>query len=294
MFFLQDDHDYFENDEASDDLITFPPSPFMMRLARAGQRMFYPEFLPDETRPAGLPGTSQDDRDPGVSESFGTLRFGRLAEILLYDARRTLTLSGPSAVFVDLEVERWLRDRTAASDAAHVVHAPSTPPGWSAGKWGEWYPDMLGADGKLTTAQAKPYWQAGWLAQHDRLMAAVAARRGSSLIVSGDLHAIGLGRMLRAGSASFERTPITTVLSGPIGTKPTGWPSGRRGVAATPPAHIDLRLDVTPIEEHGFTIADFDADGIDLRLFKWNRNSESVEAIDNLEPFHTTRVTRPA
>ena len=156
MFFLQDDHDYFENDEASDDLITFPPSPFMLRLARAGQRMFYPEFLPDETRPAGLPFSSQDDREAGVSERFGTLRFGRLAEILLYDARRTLTLAGPSAVFVDLEVERWLRDRTAASDAAHVVHAPSTPPGWSAGKWGEWYPDMLGADGKLTTTQAKP------------------------------------------------------------------------------------------------------------------------------------------
>ncbi|MFN7918163.1 MAG: hypothetical protein U0Q55_22655 [Vicinamibacterales bacterium] len=292
-FFLQDDHDYFENDDAADDLVTFPPTAFMLRLARAAQRMFYPEFLPDQTRPAGLPWSSQDDREPGVSESFGTLRFGRLVEVLLYDARRTLTLAGPSAVFVDLEVERWLRDRTASTDVTHVVHAPSTPPGWSAGKWGEWYPDILGADGTLTTAKAKPYWQTGWLAQHDRLMRAIAARRGTSLVVSGDLHAVGLGRILRSGADHFEQAPITTVLSGPIGTRPGGWPSGRRGIGATPPAHIDLREEVKPIEEHGFTIADFDEDGIDLRLFKWKLNSDPVEAIDTLQPFHTARVSRP-
>jgi hypothetical protein len=52
-----------------------------------------------------------------------------------------MTLAGPSAVFVDLEVERWLRDRTAQSECAHLLHAPSNPPGWSAAKWGEWYPD---------------------------------------------------------------------------------------------------------------------------------------------------------
>ena len=37
----------------------------------------------------------------------------------------------------------------------HLVHVPSNPPGWSAGKWGEWYPDVLGDDGKLTTAHAE-------------------------------------------------------------------------------------------------------------------------------------------
>ena len=100
--------------------------------------------------------------------------------------------------------------------------------------------------------------------------------------------------MLRSGSANFEGAPITTVLSGPIGTKPTGWPSGRHGAAVTPPAHIDLREEVKPSEQHGSTIADFDADGIELRLFTWNRNRESVEAIDGLQPFHTTRVARPA
>ena len=54
----------------------------------------------------------QRDRIDGLSESFGTLRYGRLAEVLLYDVRRTMTLAGPSAVFVDLEVEKWLLART--------------------------------------------------------------------------------------------------------------------------------------------------------------------------------------
>ena len=45
VFFLQDDHDYFENDVATDEIITFPPSYFMLQLARATQNMLYLEFL---------------------------------------------------------------------------------------------------------------------------------------------------------------------------------------------------------------------------------------------------------
>ena len=47
VFFLQDDHDYFDNDEADNKMVTFPPDHFMLALARATQRMYYPEFLPD-------------------------------------------------------------------------------------------------------------------------------------------------------------------------------------------------------------------------------------------------------
>ena len=36
----------------------------------------------------------------------------------------------------------------------------------------------LGPDGKLTTAKPKPYWQPGWLKQHDRLMAAMTDMKG--------------------------------------------------------------------------------------------------------------------
>jgi hypothetical protein len=94
VFFLQDDHDHYDNDDATDNFVTYPPSWFMLQLARATQRLYYPEFLPDVTRPSGLPWSSSGDRNPGVSESFGTIRFGRLAEIVLYDVRRTLPLPG--------------------------------------------------------------------------------------------------------------------------------------------------------------------------------------------------------
>jgi hypothetical protein len=297
MFFMQDDHDYFDNDEATDDVVTFPPSYFMLQLARATQGMYYPEFLPDLARPLGLPWSSAGDRVWGVSESFGTLRYGRLVEMLLYDVRRTQTLAGPSAVYLDPEVEKWLKARTTAKEVTHVVHVPSNPPGWTAGKWGEWYPDVLGPDGKLTVNEAKPYWQPGWLKQHDRLMEAISTmNERSPLVISGDLHAIGIGRMLRSGKLDLRANPITTVLAGPIGsrTTPLGWPSGRRGTGALPPAHLDMVEEVKPIEQHGFTLVDFTLDKIVMRFFKWDWKTQAVDEIDTLQPFHMAELVRPA
>jgi hypothetical protein len=295
VFFIQDDHDYFDNDEATDDIITFPPSYFMLQLARATQSMFYPEFLPDVTRPRGLPWSSAADRVDGVSETFGTIRYGRLAEVLLYDIRRTLTLAGPSAVYVDLEAEKWLKSRMAATEEVHVVQAPSNPPGWTAGKWGEWYPDIVGPDKKLTTAVAKPYWQPGWLKQHDRLMTAMSEMKGRvPLIVSGDMHAIALAQMLRTGVHDLKRNPINVALSGTIGTWPGGWPSsGIRGTPATPSAVLDLDEKIKPIEQHGFTLVDFTPEKIVLRMFRWDVNTQPIEAIDTLSPFHVVELVRP-
>ena len=137
-----------------------------------------------------------------------------------------MTLAGPSAVFVDGTVENWLRSRMTDREMIHVVNIPSNPPGWSAGKWGEWYPDVLSRDGKLTTDMPKPYWQSGWLKQHDRLMAEVAAMPGRiPLVVSGDLHAIAEGRMQRSGALDFGKNPVVVILSGPLGTGDRGWPS---------------------------------------------------------------------
>jgi hypothetical protein len=294
MFFIQDDHDYFDNDDADDNLVTLPPSWFMLQLARTTQSLYYPEFLPDAARPLGLPWSAATDRVGGVSECFGTLRYGRLLEVLLYDIRRTQTLAGPSAVYVDVEAERWLKARTAATDVAHLIHAPSNPPGWSAGKWGEWYPDVLGRDNKLTDKEPKPYWQSGWLKQHDRLMEAMTNMRNRApLVISGDLHDIAIGRMLRSGSVDLTANPITAVLSGPIGTGPFGWPSTRRGTGALPPVHLDMDEEVKPIEQHGFTLVDCTPDKMVLRLFKWDVKTQPVEAIDTLEPFHTTEMVRP-
>jgi len=296
VFFLQDDHDHFDNDEATDEIITFPPTHFMVQLARATQSMYYPEFLPDMARPRGLPYSSMGDRPRGVSESFGTLRYGRLAEILLYDIRRTATLAGPSAVYVDPEVEKWLHARTSATEVTHLIHAPSNPPGWTAGKWGEWYPDVLDTDGKLTVKKPKPYWQPGWLKQHDRLIQALSEMKGRTpLVISGDMHAIAIGRMLRSGALNLKSNPVHAVLSGPIGTGATGWPStGMRGTPALPPAHLDLDESVKPIEQNGFTIVDFTPDKMVLRFFKWDAKSQPPEAIDRLEAFHTAELVRPA
>jgi hypothetical protein len=134
VFFLQDDHDHFDNDEATDEAVTFPPDNFMLQSARATQRLWYPEFLPDPNRSPGLPGSDSPDqssfRPSGLSESFGTLRYGRLAEVLLYDVRRTVTLAGPTAVFVAPDVEAWLKARAAAKDVIHLVNIPSNPPAW--------------------------------------------------------------------------------------------------------------------------------------------------------------------
>jgi hypothetical protein len=295
VFFVQDDHDYFDNDDAYDEIVTFPPDAFMTEMARATQAMYYPEFLPDATRPAGLPGSSSGGRALPVSESFGTLRYGRLAEVLLYTVRRTMTMAGPSAVFLDREVEAWLTRRMTGSDATHVVNAPSNPPGWSAGKWGEWYPDVLGADGKLTTSVTKPYWQPGWLKQHDRLLAAMSGMRGRvPLSMSGDLHAVGVARILRSGVLDVSANPVVTALTGPVGTGRRGWPSDVRKVGPTPPVGLTVQEQVKPIEQNGFTLADFTADRIVLRFFKWDARTQSPEAIDALEPFHTEQLPRPA
>ena len=292
IFFLQDDHDHWENDAASDEIVNFPIPWFQLQLARATQQLYYPEFLPNADRPAGLPWSGVSDRGD-LSESFGTVRYGNLAEVVLYDVRRTMTLNGPTAVFVDSEVENWLLERTRSREVRHLVHAPSNPFGWSAGKWGEWYPDILDRNaGALTTAVSKPYWQEGWLAQHDRLMAAMSAQPGRApLVISGDLHAIGVGRMHRAGSLDFGGRPVTTVLSGPVGTSIRGFPSVVRGIGATIPEHLDMEESVAPIEDHGFTIVDFLSDRIALRQFKWDVDRQPLDAIDTLEPFYSTELS---
>ena len=292
MFFLQDDHDHWENDAASDEIVNFPIPWFQLQLARATQQLYYPEFLPELTRPTGLPWSGTSDRGD-LSESFGTLRYGTLAEVLLYDVRRTMTLNGPTAVFIDPQVENWLVRRTESREMRHVVHAPSNPFGWSAGKWGEWYPDVLDrVAGELTTGIAKPYWQPGWLKQHDRLTAAISAQETrEALVISGDLHAIGVGRMHRAGTMNLNARPVTTVLSGPIGTSVRGFPSVVRGIGATVPQHLDMEESVAPIEDHGFTLVDFVSDRILLRQFRWDVDREPVDAIDSLEPFYTTELT---
>lgn len=286
VFFLRDDHDYFEDDQVTAELTTFPPDDFMRRLARATQWLYYPEFLPDPHRPATLPGAAAADRPAGVGEAFGTLRYGGLFEALLYDCKGYMQIAGADGGLVPADVEAWLLARTADASVDHVVHVPSNPPGWTAGKYAEWYPDVL-SDGMLTTAIPKPGWQEGWLAQHDRLLAAASAERAVPLFVSGDIHSIAEGRIVRSGTHDFAANPIVSVLTGSPGTR-LGWPSAARGTIAMPP--IDLALEsVVPVEEtNGFQLIDVEPDRIVIRHFRWNSRVDPPELIDGLMPFHVS------
>ncbi len=293
VFFLADDHDHFENDDADDKMVTFPPDHLMVQLVRATRRLYYPEFLPDANRPAGLPGASAADAPTGCAESFGTLRYGRLLEAMLYDCRRFLTLAGPNAVVVPHEAENWLTSRFADPALAHMIQIPSSPPAWSSGKWGDWYPDKLGPDGKLTTAIPKPYWQQGWMAQHDRLMRAASAYRARRpAIISGDLHALAYGRIMRAGDLDLSKNPVDVILAGPISTG-TGWPSNARGTRPLPGSHVTLDEKLPCLEENGFTILDVSEAKMTARLFRW-LPAAGEAAIAKLEPFATYDLPRPA
>jgi hypothetical protein len=293
VFFLQDDHDYFETDEADDTFVSMPPDPFMLGLARASQWMYYPEFLPDANRGLGLPSGSAADRPAGISESFGTLRYGRLLELLMYDCRRYTTLTGPSATFVPPLIEEWIKARMAASDATHVVNMPSIPPGWSAGKWGEWYVDMDGGNQRLTTGIPKPYWQSGWRLQHDRLMQASSAMRGRiPLFISGDMHSLGETTIVRTSNIDLRANPVISVLPGPLGTGRPGWPSLVRGLRALPPAGLEVNEGLPALEENGFTIADFTPERVTLRYFRWKLGRPEA-VLDTLEPFRVTDLVVP-
>ena len=283
VFFLRDDHDYFEDDRASDELVTFPADPFMRALARATQWLYYPELLPDPTRPP-LPGSHAPDRPGGVSEAFGTLRYGRLVELLLYDCKGFL--GGAQGGLVPLAVETWLRERLAHSDAVHVVNVPSNPVGWSAGKYAEWYPDVV-AGGRLTDTVPKAGWGPAWLAQHDRLLAASSQRTGLPLFLSGDIHSIAEARIVRSGALDLSRNPVVSLISGTPGTR-WGWPSLARGGLAGTPTAIDSEP-VVPVQEvNGFHLVDFEPGRVTIRHFRWDLETQPEEAIDTLQPFHVS------
>ncbi|NWG70755.1 MAG: hypothetical protein HXY23_03975 [Parvularculaceae bacterium] len=308
-FFVNDDHDYFENDDATPSFVAFPPDEFQVRAARAVQRLFYPEFLPDGASPPFLPGSSALDNGPGVGESFGSIRVGALFEALIYDCGRFLTLKGPSAGLVPPETEDWLITRTKNAPVRHLIHMPSHPMGWTAGKWREWYPDVVapksggkgdvivsthreGQGGHLTTSRAKYMWQQGWFSQHQRIVSALSAQTSRpAVMVSGDLHAVGAGVIRQSGDLDLGGNPVHSILAGPIGTSTAGWPTFARGTRPEPSVLIKFSQEGPPFEKNGFTLIDVTAASITVRQFAW-REPDPGEAIDSLEPFSTFSIPK--
>lgn len=313
VFFMMDDHDYFENDEAEDNFITFPPDHFDLNLGRTVQDMYYPQFLPDASRSAMLPGTGAGDRAAGLSECFGTLRYGKLLEVLMYDCGRYMNLKDRHAGLIPPEAEKWLLDRTRHSDVLHLVHMPSTPFGWSAGKWREWYPDVVvsdeimaasasavsqrfggvrGSNLRLSTERQKYMWQSGWYQQHQRIAGALSQQQRAAIMMSGDLHATGWDRLLKSGDLDLRANPIHLVLNGPLGTGMAGWPSGPRGLGPAAPGALTLERNARPMEKNGFSIIDVTPEKLVCHLFAW-REPDPFDAIRTLQPYDVVEITRP-
>jgi hypothetical protein len=284
VFFFKDDHDYFENDEANDQFVSFPPKAFNLDLGRTVQQMYLPEFLSDENRPLDLPDANAPDRVKGSSESFGTLRFGRLAELLMYDCRRFVTLDHDKAEFIPKVAEKWLIDRTQSQEVKHTIHIPSTPFGWSAGKWLEWYPDLLGEDKKLHADLNKYLWQKGWQNQHDRLLNAMYnVKHKKPITISGDLHTLASGRIHRNGTNDYSDNPINSVIAGTVGS--IVFPSTFRKIKAAQPEAIGMEEDFENIEENGFSIVDFDSKNVHVKMYKYLWSKAELDSIDDLNAF---------
>ena len=100
--------------------------------------------------------------------------------------------------------------------------------------------------------QPKYLWQSGWNLQHNRLLQAASAMDGIPLFLSGDLHALAEGRILRYGNLDLRRNPVVTVLTGPISTGPKAWPSAWRGTPPKTPSGIEVDAGLNPLKRTAF------------------------------------------
>ena len=293
-FFLTDDHDTFENDEFDATLATLPPETYGTLGAEQTQCLYYPEFLPDANRPAWLPGGDRAWAPSGTSISFGTLRYGNLLETVLYDCRRYVDSKGDHAKILPQWVEDWLLARTRAEDTTHFFHVPSLPFAYSSGKLGDWYPDLLDAKaGRLVVYETKPGWQRGWFAQHQRLIEAIASqRKRTALLVQGDFHATGVGKVVRSGELALTQ-PVHTVLSGTLGTGDMVFPSSARQVEAKPSQLIGMDEALKITEKNGFSIIDVTPDKITFTVLTWRPPQPAAE-IETMQPVLVYDVPRSA
>lgn len=292
VFFLPDDHDYFENDDANEERVTFPPDDFSVRANQAIADLYYPP-LPDAP-------------SAEVNRKFGILRYGKLFEAPLFDCAGLLSVDGDEGGLVPQEIEDWIVGRVSKSDADHFALVPSHPMGWTAGKWREWYPDVVAPEGhtgvakaglmedapkgKLTTAAKKYLWPLGWWQQHQRLLTALHERGGSRFMLSGDIHAQGALEITSSGDRSLAEKPVTSVLVGPVGTSDATWPSAARGIAAEQPEWLKVRQLVETKEVNGFAFLEIDRSGTAIRLHDCGGKDRSLNEDGRTQKIETLAV----
>ncbi|MFL2692170.1 MAG: twin-arginine translocation signal domain-containing protein [Gammaproteobacteria bacterium] len=253
IFFIPDDHDYFENDDAEEEIVTFPADKFSKGAFKKMADLFYPPLL---DTPDGKPG-----------RSIGRIRYGNAFEGLIADCAGNMTLGNKDAVLISKQDEEWLLSRIEKSKAKHLAFIPSHPFGYTAGKWREWYPDVVaeegasgtvvnellsGRKGSLTTKANKYLWQEGWFLQHQRLIKSISERKTSRFIFSGDIHAIAAASIIKSGEIELENR-VKTFLVGPVSSSTGTWPSFARGITAENPDDLVCESIYSIKEENGFT-----------------------------------------
>jgi hypothetical protein len=272
--FVTDDHDYFDNDDATPELVTFPPKDFHQSLRNFLQALYFPEFIVEEPLPADFPGYKKEGGIE-LSTHFGSVKYGDLFSGLYYDCGGFMTLDKESAGLIPASVEAWLLGKTAQEDSQHLIHVPSHPMGLTAGKWREWYPDLLESEGEMVASvhrdgEGNKYlWQQGWWLQHQRILHALSSqKKRKPLIVSGDLHLLWSGRIQRSGDLDLSSSPVSVVLSGPVGTGELGWPSKARGLSAAIPKALVVEELMGPLECNGFTVLNYTRAECQIEQFK--------------------------
>ena len=191
---------------------------------------------------------------------------------------------------IPAQTEQWLENRTVSADTAHLMHIPSTPIGWSAGKWGEWYPDLLQEDGSLGTSREKKYWPSGWWSQHQRILQMMTSQsKRPPVIMSGDLHALSYGQMHSSGELDLSKNPVHTFCVGPIGSSGPGFPSRYRGTGARVPSQLKLDELLRPLEKNGFSIIDVTPKAMRVRMFAW-RPPTAASNIDTMAPLEEFEI----
>lgn len=284
IYFISDDHDYFENDDAEKELVTFPADAFSREAHQSVADLYYPV----------LPYAPTDDG----SRSFGLFKYGNLFEAPLLDCAGQLSLDGGqpagegrtgaqhsnSARLFPKAIEQWVLDRVKVSPAKHFALVPSHPMGWTAGKWREWYPDVVAPEGfeglvtnelnfarttkgVLTTNAQKFLWQQGWWLQHQRLLQALSSRPGSRFTFSGDIHAQGAITIQASGVNDLSAGGVISLLVGPVSTSNATWPSFARGIPADQPGWLQAETLVVTEEINGFTLFDITPSGVVAQLF---------------------------
>jgi hypothetical protein len=140
--FITDDHDYFDNDDASPELVTFPPNAFHRQLRDVLQSLYFHELIAGDDLPGYIPGQFMAG-GVALSKYYGAARFGDFFAGVFYDCGGQMSLFGEQAGLISAAVESWVVDQTRCENTQYFAHFPSHPMGWTAGKWREWSPDSL-------------------------------------------------------------------------------------------------------------------------------------------------------